>query len=262
MQGIRHEMIDIIEPVRKLELEDYTSLARAEIARCFETEEIPFVVGGTGIYVKALIEGWSVDRVASARQSLRRDLPRSMTRDAYAMLRRLDRNLADRIHANNYEAIINALASVMAPDGRAARRTEPGVRRLLLGIDPGRDRVEARVVATYDDQVRRGLFDEVVELAYRYDLGRELHWRGPDSPNQVLHTHGYREYFEVAEERGKQVDRLDKRDLAEVRIRVLDHIQQYARRQRSWFRKMPSARMVKNSQQALAIIAKPVRSGR
>jgi tRNA A37 N6-isopentenylltransferase MiaA len=71
----------------------------------------------------------------------------------------------------------------------------------------------------------------------------------------VLHTHGYREYFEVAAERGKPVTRLNAADLAEVRVRVVEHIQQYSRRQRSFLRKLPSVRVVRPTDSALAASA-------
>jgi tRNA dimethylallyltransferase len=260
MRGIRHELIDVAEPARKLELQEYSALARAQIARCFAAGAIPLIVGGTGIYVKALLEGWDVEGAGPVRDSLRRDFPRGMIGDAHSMLRRLDRDLADRVHANNYEAIINALAAVMAPGQRAARTTAAGASQVLLGLDPGPRRLDAAVVATYDEQIRRGLVTEIAELAARYDLDREYGRHGADSLNQVLHTHGYREYFEAASDRGKTVDRLNDRDLADVRSAVTDHIRQYTRRQRSWFRKLPAARMVNDAEQALRAIAGP-RSG-
>lgn len=253
MRGIRHEMLDVIEPVRKLELEEYSTLARKHIAACFEDGAIPFVVGGTGVYVMALLGGWNVDRVAEARDALRRDFPRAMARDAYATLRRLDRGRAARVHPNNYEAVINALAGVLA-DGDTNTRPVPRVNHVLLGLDPGPRQVDKQVTATYDKQVADGLFAEVMDLAARYDLDRQLRRSGPDSPNQVLHTHGYREYFEVAAERGKNVSHLGERELAEVRTRVLDHIHRYTRRQRSWFRKLPPARMVGSARQALTVV--------
>ena len=72
MRGIRHEMLDVTEPVRKLELEEYVRLASAHVADCHARGAVPFVVGGTGVYVRALLEGWAVDRVGAARAALRR----------------------------------------------------------------------------------------------------------------------------------------------------------------------------------------------
>src|SRR5436190_1538342 len=89
--------------------------------------------------------------VGRARDALRRDFPRALAADAHAMLRRLDKTA--RVHPNNYEAVINALAARMGGSSRAAAR--PAV---ILGLDPGAAAVDRRVAATYDDQVRRGLF--------------------------------------------------------------------------------------------------------
>jgi len=253
MHGIRHEMLDVAEPVRKLELEKYDGLARQHLADAFAAGHIPFVVGGTGIYVKALLEGWQVDRVGAARESLRRDFPRGMAADAHAMLRRLDRAAAARVHPNNYAAVINALAGIMAAD----QPTAPDLTTLVLGLDPGCRVLDQRVARTYDEQVARGLFDEIVHLNERYGLDRDLRGRGRDSPNQVLHTHGYREYFDVAMERGKPVARLSGAERAEVRARVVEHIRGYTRRQRSWLRKLRGARVVRSVDEAFALVNQP-----
>jgi tRNA dimethylallyltransferase len=262
MRDIRHEMFDIAEPIRKLELEDYDRFARGYIADAFAANHVPLIVGGTGVYVKALLEDWAVAQVGAARKSLRQDFPRAMAPDAYATLRRLDRAAAAQIHPNNYEGIINALASVTGAGESKAAPDREGVRSIVLGLDPGVQVVNQRVADTYDRQVRRGLFDEVQELNYRYGLEREIRQRGPSAENQVLHTHGYREYFEVALERRKPVGSLTESDLAEVRTRVIEHIRRYTRRQRSWLQKLPGVRMVKSPEQAFGLVAVPAAARR
>ena len=160
------------------------------------------------------------------------------------------------MHPNNYDAVINTLAGVMAAGPRAGSgaRDAPtaGIRVVVLGLDPGAPRIDERVVRTYDEQVRRGLFEEIQELDRRYRLSGR---RRSTSDNQVLHTHGYREYFEVAGERGKSVGGLGSRDLAEVRTRVIEHIRDYTRHQRSWFRKLPGVRMVSSPEKAYRLVA-------
>ena len=253
MRGVRHEMIDVVEPIRKLELEEYVRLAREHIRNAFDAGELPFVVGGTGVYVKALLEGWAVDRVGAARTALRRDFPRALAGDAYLTLRRLDRAAAARVHPNNYEAVINALATAMGGE-QPATGSGQWFRRVVLGLDPGVQAVDQRVVRTYDRQVQHGLFEEILALEERYGLAHELRRSGPDAANQVLHTHGYREYFEVALERGRPVARLDEADLVEIRSRVLEHIQGYTRRQRSFMAKLPGVRRVTSARQAAALV--------
>jgi tRNA dimethylallyltransferase len=270
--GIRHEMIDVAEPVRKFQLEEYARLARRHITEAFAAGQVPIVVGGTGVYVKALLEGWDTDRVGAVRGSLRRDFPPAMAADAYAVLRRLDRTAAARVHPNNYDAVINTLAGVMAAGSgtgagsatRADSATGVGsgtghaseARVLLLGLDPGASSIDERVVRTYDEQVRRGLLEEIQDLDRRYRLSGR---RRSTTDNQVLHTHGYREYFEVAGERGKPVSGLGTRDLAEVRTRVIEHIRGYTRHQRSWFGKLPGVRVASSPEKAYRLVAGRIR---
>ncbi|MGH3156861.1 MAG: tRNA (adenosine(37)-N6)-dimethylallyltransferase, partial [Streptosporangiaceae bacterium] len=275
MGGIRHEMLDVTEPVRKFELEEYARLARRHISEAFAAGSVPFVVGGTGVYLSAVLGGWDVDKVGAARASLRRDFPRSAASDAYATLRRLNPGHAARVHPNNYEATINALAAVMSADGGSARqRADEGSARqradeaageaatLMLGLDPGARVLDQRVAGTYDRQVQRGLFEEVKSLAARYGLDREFQQRGRDSQNQVLHTHGYREYFEVAAKRGKPVANLTEPDLAEVRSQVIERIQRHTRRQRGWFGKLPGTRMAGSADRAIALVRRQLAAGR
>ena len=254
MGGIRHEMLDVAEPVRKFELEDYARLARRYLADAFDAGEIPFVVGGTGVYVRALLEGWAVDRTGAARTAVQRDFPRAMAADAHAMLRRLDRAAAVQVHPNNYVGVINALAARMAGESGVPA----GFATVLCGLDPGVGTVDRRVAQTYDDQVARGLSEEIVGLDERYDLDGELRRRGRDSANQVLHTHGYREWFDVARERGRTVAQLAAADLAEVRERVVGHIRGYTRRQRGWLRKLPEVRAVSSADQAWALVRRQI----
>jgi tRNA dimethylallyltransferase len=256
MHGIPHEMISVTEPVRKFELEDYVTLARRHIEAAWTDGKVPFVVGGTGIYVKALLEGWDVASSGANRDALRRDFPRGMTSDAYAMLRRLDRGTAARVHPNNYEAIINALATATAPQ---SDRAPAAPRTVVLGLNPPQQLLDERVEQTFDRQVGRGLFDEILALNARYDLDQEMRAalrQGRDSQNQVLHTHGYREYYEVAVRRGKPVARLTDADRAEVRTQVLEHIRGYTRRQLTFLRKLPHIRHVRTAAEAMAVWSK------
>jgi tRNA dimethylallyltransferase len=119
----------------------------------------------------------------------------------------------------------------------------------VFGLDRGVRALDDRVARTFDRQIQRGLLEEILSLDARYDLSREFRKRGT-SANQVLHTHGYREFFEVAADRGKTVTTLTDADMAEVGERVVERIRAYTRRQRSWFRKLPEVRMVSSAAKA------------
>ena len=263
MRGIPHTMIDVTEPVRKLELETFVAEARQHMDACWASGGVPMIVGGTSVYVRSLLEGGEVDAVAEARNAIRRDFPRSMAEDAYAVLDRLDPKAAGKIHANNYDAIVNALAHAMGNDPDRAG-TSVAARPVVLGVDRPAADIDRRVAATYDEQVRRGLRDEVLGLDERYDVLAQYRRLGQKSPNQVVHTHGYTEWFDVALDRGKPVDSLGEADLAEVRERVVERIRVHTRRQRSAIPKLTGVKMVRGAADAFAAVkaaleARPVK---
>ncbi|MEU4391255.1 hypothetical protein [Kribbella sp. NPDC023855] len=253
MRGVPHTMLDVTEPVRKLELETFVAEARKHMDECWASGGVPVIVGGTSVYVRSLLEGWEVDAVAEARNAIRRDFPRSMAEDAYAVLTRLDKSAAGRIHENNYDAIVNALAHAMGNDPDRAG-TSVAARQVVLGVDRPATEIDRRVAETYDSQVQRGLRDEVLELDERYDVLAQYRSLGQKSPNQVVHTHGYTEWFDLAVERGKPVENLGAAELDEVRDRVVERIRTHTRRQRSAIPKLTGVTMVRNDRDAFAAV--------
>lgn len=250
---VPHEMLDVTEPRHKLELETYTTRARQLIQHHLEKGRVPLIVGGTGTYVSALIEDWDVAGTASLRATLARDFPRGMAEDAHATLERLDKAAAAKVHPNNYEAVLNALVAAMS--GPRGQKSDAGPHKVVFGIDRPAETLDARIAATFDLQLERGLLEEITSLTERYDLDEEIRRHGGTSDNQVLHTHGYREFFEYAAGQGKAVADLTGTDLDEVRAMVLDHIWAYSRRQRTWFRKLPDLEQVRNADQAWRILS-------
>lgn len=259
MRGIPHTMIDVTEPVRKLELETFVAQARRHMEDCWTSGGVPVIVGGTSVYVRSLLEGWEVDAVAEARNAIRRDFPRSMAEDAYAVLARLDPKAAAKIHENNYDAIVNALARAMGNDPE--RATAPATRQVVFAVDRPAADIDQRVAATYDHQVARGLRDEVLDLEERYDVLAQYRRLGQKSPNQVVHTHGYTEWFDVALDRGRSVAKLDDTDRAEVRTRVVDRIRTHTRRQRAAIGKLTGVRPVRTADDAFAAVRKALAAG-
>jgi tRNA dimethylallyltransferase len=260
MRGIRHTMIDVTEPVRKLELETFVAEARQHMDASWASGGVPVIVGGTSVYVRSLLEGWEVDAVAEARNAVRRDFPRSMAEDAYAVLDRLDPKAAGKIHANNYNAIVNALAHAMGNDPDHAE-SPVAARQVVLAVDRPATDIDRRVAATYDEQVRRGLRDEILGLDERYDVLAQYRRLGQKTPNQVVHTHGYTEWFDVALERGRPVENLTAEDLAEVRDRVVERIRTHTRRQRAAIPKLTGIKPVRGANDAFAAVTTALAAG-
>jgi tRNA dimethylallyltransferase len=252
---VPHHMLDVQEPVRKLSLREYQRGAFQAINGVVARGSLALVVGGTGTYVQPLAEDWVVEDVDRTVERLGKDFPPSATADALAVLRKADPAFARSVDRRNRELILRRLASVMAGSQGAPQRMTGGRYRWRnLGLLPPQRTLDFRIAATLDSQFKRGLYEEVLALERRYGLCGQLRRLGKDSRNQVLHTHGYREFFEMAGRMRRPVDRLRSDQLDMVRAEAFEHIRAYSLRQRSWFEKMDAITVVRNEREVLRAV--------
>jgi tRNA dimethylallyltransferase len=236
MRGFEHRLLDVAEPSAKLSLEAYAQMARDELASLAASEDaLPVLVGGTGVYVQSVLDGWDLTGTGTLRRSLECDFPRSDVEGAYQVLARLAPDVARRVHPSNYEAILNALVRRMA--GEASNEAPTPFVFTVYGVDRGKAATDRRIETTLDAQIRDGLLGEIAELDRRYRLVEQARRPGRRR-NVASETHGYREFVRVAASTGKAIAELDGADLAAARAEALGHIWAYSRRQRSWFRKL------------------------
>ncbi len=223
---VRHHLIDVAEPIRKLPLWEYQRLAFEAIDEIIARGHFPLVVGGTGTYVQSILQGWAVEDLSAEVDRLRTEFPKST-------------HLARALAGPGQRKRLDAAQSY---DG------------LLLGLEPPRSRLKAGITRTLDSQLRLGLHEEVLALDARYGLSQEYRRWQSQARNQVLQTHGYREFFEVAYRMRAPLDRLSKRQLDLVRAEALEHILSYSARQRSWFQKMRPVHFVQDSKGILRAV--------
>jgi len=81
MRGFEHRLLDVAEPSSKLSLEAYAQMARDELASLAE-DALPVLVGGTGVYIQSVLDGWDLTGTGTLRRSLERDFPRSDVKGA------------------------------------------------------------------------------------------------------------------------------------------------------------------------------------
>lgn len=189
--------------------------------------------------MRAVVDAWDLEGTAATRRDLEREFPRNEVGEAYRMLKRIAPDVAARLSQRDYEGTVNALVRAMHPD---ERKGAPTFEWTVVAVDRKPADLERRVAATLDHQLQTGLHAEVQLLDERYALTEQFERRGADAPNQVLHTHGYREFFEHARANRCAVAKLTKTDLSTVREAALAHIVAYTRRQRSWFKKLDVVR--------------------
>jgi len=224
-RGVPHHLVSIIPPDAEFSAAAYIDRARPVIHDIAARGKLPFVVGGTGLYLRALIYGLfdGPGRLPAVRERLGGIASRRGVAALHRLLKRWDPDSAARIHPNDRVRIERAL-EVRIETGRPmsdlmAERASPiaGFQVILLGLEPDRSvlarRIERRVTRMFDE----GFASEVRELRRRY---------GDDIP--AFKAIGYRETIDYL---SGEIDLRRAQELIAVAT------SQYAKRQMTWFRR-------------------------
>jgi tRNA dimethylallyltransferase len=237
---VAHHCIDIVSPEREYSAGDYQRDGRAAIAEIAARGRLPIVTGGTGLYLRALLEGLfdGPQRSEPLRARLRRSGMRHKSGWLSRVLERLDRAAADRIHANDTPKLIRAIEVSLE-----ARRpiteawmagAEPltGYRILRMGLAPERaalyQRIDARAAAMFE----RGLVAETERLIAKYGIAKYGGERRVLYP-RILDALGYRQ--------ARQLLAGELTEAQAIEAAQRGH-RNYAKRQLTWFRREPEVR--------------------
>jgi tRNA dimethylallyltransferase len=219
---VPHHLIDVVDPDEPYSVALYQQQALAAIERIHRRGRLPLLVGGTGLYVRAVCDGLRIPAVPPD-EPYRRELEARAAREGWealqAELARVDPASAARIDPRNVRRVIRALEVQRAtgvPFSAWQARHPPPFRTVFVGLDLPRpvnyERIDRRVL----EQVDAGLIDEV----------RSLVDRGYDSSLVSMSGFGYREV-------GEYLRGLRSRD--EALARYQQATRNYARRQVTWF---------------------------
>jgi len=222
---VPHHMIDVAWPDEPVTAGDYSRQAREALRGIVERGHLPMVAGGTGLYLRALIDGlFPAPRQREGRRERLREI--ATKRGAaylHRMLTRLDRKAAAAIHVNDVPKVIRAVEVSLAASEplteqwQKGRDRLTGYRILRLGLDPPRprlyERINTRAAAMFD----RGLVEETELLIERYGDGC-----------RALGSLGYAEAAAVA--RGEMTRE-------EAVAQAQQGHRNYAKRQLTWFRR-------------------------
>lgn len=226
-EGIPHHLIDIVNPGEKFTVAQYKKIAIEKIEDIKLREKIPFLVGGTGLYIQAVVDNLEIPKVAPS-EALRRKLEEKSTEELFEDLKRLDPKTAETIDAKNKRRLIRAL-EVKILSGvsfvSAKQIAEPLFNTLQIGIKIPQEKLYKKIDKRVEEQIGRGLESEVRNI-YE-DLAKKMPeekiWQLPSMTG--LFYQEFKEYLE------------SKIDLAEVIRLIKLHHRQYARRQMSWFKR-------------------------
>jgi tRNA dimethylallyltransferase len=220
---VPHHLIDIAEPDATVGLAEFQDLAYAAISDVHARGRRPLLVGGTGQYVRAVVEGWRIPRVGpdpALRAELRAQAEREGAVSLHAQLAQLDPEAARRIDSRNVRRVVRALEVCLLtgqPISQQQRKRPPPYRILQIGLTMERAalyvradrRVEAMIATGLEDEVRR-----LVEAGYGWDL-------------PAMSGLGYAQWRPYFEGRAK---------LEEVAVEIRRATRRFVRRQYNWFR--------------------------
>ena len=224
---VPHHLVDCVDPLSDVSAGEYARRARQTVREIAGRGRLPIVSGGTGLYLRAVLEGLFAgpQRSEALRERLRERASRRGSEYLHRILRRLDGAAAERIHANDIRKVIRAIEVCLAARQpmtelwRDGREPLEGFRILRLGLNPAREALYARINQRAAKMFEEGLIAETEALLAKY---------GPAA--RPLSSLGYRQAMQVL---SGELDRKATLGSAQQAHR------NYAKRQMTWFRREP-----------------------
>jgi tRNA dimethylallyltransferase len=225
-QRVPHHLIDVVSPLDVFTAGDYSRLARRAIGEIHARGHKPVIAGGTGLYLRALIEGLfpGPPRSEELRERLRERATERGPQYLHKILARLDPPAAAAIHPNDAAKLVRALEVCLSTRRsmtdlwRQGRDPLTGFRILRIGLNPDREALYQRINERARQMFDRGLVEETRDLMRRYPAARPLESLGYKQAAQYLRGELSLEQAITLAQQGHR---------------------NYAKRQLTWFRREP-----------------------
>ena len=224
-KGIPHHLFDILEPDQPFSVAEYQKLARKKIQEINERGKLPFLVGGTGLYIQSVIDPYEFPETTGheeIRKKLRKIWSQGGKEELYQRLQKIDPDAAKRIHPNDFRRISRAL-EVYYLTGKTIssyiRKRKKSLYNLaMIGLTRQRSELYQRIEARVDKMFADGLIEEVKSIL-------EM---GYDPKIKPLQSLGYKQVVEYL---------MGECDQAEAIASTKKATRNYAKRQLTWFRR-------------------------
>ena len=241
-----HHLFDAIAPTNFATAGEYARMARDVLQAIQHRGALPIVVGGTGLYLRAMLEGLfpGPQRSEELRERLRQRAQEKVSRHLHRILQRADSSAAAKIHENDVPKLIRAIEvclaakQPMSEQWKAGRDALTGFEILRLGLDPDRARLYERINQRVQTMFDSGLVEETEQILKEHGEAA-----GP------LNSLGY-----------KQAVQLLKRELNREAaiVAVQQAHRNYAKRQMTWFRREPDVTWIKGFGDQTEVITQSV----
>lgn len=178
MAGIPHHLLDIKEPYEGFSVAEFQELVREKITEISNRGRLPFIVGGTGLYIQAVLYDYEFPDQSydpDLREKLMREVEVKGIAPFYKKLQEIDPESASKIHPNNIRRVIRAL-EIFYTTGKtmsaikASQTGEPVYDHLILGLTMERAKLYKRINQRVDEMIEKGLLAEAKKL-YDMNLG-------------------------------------------------------------------------------------------
>ena len=226
--AVPHHFIDILAPEASFNVMDFQRLAREEIGRIAARGKLPLVVGGTGLYIKSLLEGYVFNETSgdrAYREKLERLAQEKGKAFVHGLLQEADPEAAARLHVNDFRRVVRALEVASLGNEHISEQREAAGGDLaydayVIGLRRERQALYARIEERVDAMLEAGFADEV----------RSLLAEGVPRDCPAMKGIGYREMLAYL---------AGSMDLSLAAEEIKKATRHFAKRQLTWFRKMP-----------------------
>jgi tRNA-2-methylthio-N6-dimethylallyladenosine synthase len=221
-KGIPHHLLNITAPKKQFSAAEYTNLALKAIEKNYAKNKIPIICGGTGFYIRAVVDGLVIPPVEPD-WKLRKKLEKKTTVDLFKELEKLDPNRAQNIDAKNRRRLIRAIEIIKktgkpVPPLKFSAQGGPasGWDVLYLGIKKSLPEIKKSIDKRIDLMFKSGLEKEVKNLVKKYGWTLVL-----------KNTIGYSSFAKATEDKSEIIN--------DIKLQTY----QFAKRQLTWFKKYP-----------------------
>ena len=235
MQGIPHHLLDVANPTRTFSAARYAKLGRSAIRTILKKGKIPIICGGTGFYIRALVDGLVLPEVPP-NYELRTILHKKTTKELFAMLKKRDPVRAQSIDAKNPHRLIRAIEIVEAIGKVPPLTLHPlPYPTLFIGITRSRASLCTRIHARLIARLKKGMIKEVITLHQK-----GVSWKR-------LESFGL-EYRSIAFFLQNKIDK------SSMEYEIVQKSMEYAKRQMTWFNKDKRIHWITSPQSAKKLI--------
>jgi tRNA dimethylallyltransferase len=230
-KGVPHHLLAEFSPDHVISMSEYREIAEGIIKDIYKRKRVPMLVGGTFLYISAILEGYKMDKIPPDEKLRKKlyDLAKKKGNEAvYEKLVKLDPKAAKKIHMNNLRYVIRAIEINMAGKKKVDKKARKSpYDTYMIGLTRPRAEIYERINKRVDAQVERGLIKEVEKLLKKgYDLSL---------PSMT--SLGVKEIIPYIKK---------KMSLEECLEILKMNTRRYAKRQTTWLKRYKSVKWLKN----------------